>query len=159
MVSSEAPPSRTLPNIIITGTPGVGKSVHSQQLARDTTEGSSGPGLKVMSINDIVKEKECHEGWDAERGCWIVDEDKLLDAMEEKGVKENGGWIIDWHACDLFPKSWIDLVVVLRCAKTEVLWDRLKARYVIALSSTNWRPFIASLRPYSSCPHLLFVHG
>lgn len=91
-----------------------------------------------MSINDIVKEKECHEGWDEERGCWIVDEDKLLDAMEEKGVKEDGGWIIDWHACDLFPRSWIDLVVVLRCGKTEVLWDRLKARYVIcSLSSTT----------------------
>jgi len=36
--------------------------------------------------------------------------------------------LIDWHACDLFPKSWADLVVVLRCERTDVLWDRLKAR-------------------------------
>jgi len=36
--------------------------------------------------------------------------------------------LIDWHACDLFPKSWIDLVVVLRCQDTTVLYDRLSAR-------------------------------
>jgi AAA domain len=41
-----------------------------------------------------------------------------------------GGWLIDWHACDLFPQRWVDLVVVLRCGSTEVMWDRLKARYV-----------------------------
>jgi len=40
---------------------------------------------------------------------------------------KTGGYIIDWHACDLFPKSWIDLVVVVRCDST-LLYDRLKAR-------------------------------
>jgi adenylate kinase len=38
-----------------------------------------------------------------------------------------GGYLIDWHACDLFPASWIDLVVVLR-SDTAVLYDRLAAR-------------------------------
>lgn len=50
---------------------------------------------------------------------------QLLDAIEDE-VKQ-GGCIIDWHACDLFPKSWIDLVVVLR-VDTETLYDRLTAR-------------------------------
>ena len=50
-----------------------------------------------------------------------------MDEIEEQ-VKE-GGNIIDWHACDLFPKSWIDLVVVLR-VDSATLYDRLKARYV-----------------------------
>lgn len=44
----------------------------------------------------------------------------------EKDI-EAGGCIIDWHACDLFPKSWIDLVVVLRVDST-ALYDRLKSR-------------------------------
>lgn len=52
-----------------------------------------------------------------------------MDAIEDE-VKQ-GGYIIDWHACDLFPKSWIDLVVVLRVDST-LLYDRLKARYVLA---------------------------
>ncbi|KAK0626680.1 AAA domain-containing protein [Immersiella caudata] len=110
--------ARTSPNIIITGTPGVGKTSHAEQLAERT-------GLKHISINTIVKDRECHEGWDEEYQSWIVDEDKLLDAIEDE-VKQ-GGCIIDWHACDLFPKSWIDLVVVLR-VDTATLYDRLTAR-------------------------------
>ncbi|RQM04875.1 hypothetical protein DH86_00002664 [Scytalidium sp. 3C] len=109
---------RNLPNIIITGTPGVGKTTHCEVLAENT-------GLKHLAINDIVKERGCHDGYDEEYQSWIVDEDKLLDAIEDE-VKQ-GGYIIDWHACDLFPKSWIDLVVVLRVDSTQ-LYDRLKAR-------------------------------
>ncbi|OBT78488.1 hypothetical protein VF21_00979 [Pseudogymnoascus sp. 05NY08] len=109
---------RTKPNIIITGTPGVGKTTHCETLAASL-------GLKHLSINTIVKDRACHDGWDEEYQSWIVDEDKLLDEIEEE-VKL-GGYIIDWHACDLFPKSWIDLVVVLRVNST-ILYDRLKLR-------------------------------
>jgi adenylate kinase len=52
---------------------------------------------------------------------------KLLDAIEDEVLQ--GGYLIDWHACDLFPKSWIDLVVVLRCPSTAVHYDRLASRY------------------------------
>ena len=50
---------------------------------------------------------------------------QLLDALEDE--VRLGGCIIDWHACDLFPKSWIDLVIVLRTDSTK-LYDRLTAR-------------------------------
>ena len=50
---------------------------------------------------------------------------ELLDSIED--AVRQGGWVIDWHACDLFPKSWIDLVVVLRTNSSQ-LYDRLKAR-------------------------------
>lgn len=61
---------RPAPNIIITGTPGVGKTTHSEILAERT-------GLRHVSVNQIVKDKECHEGWDDEYQSWIVDEDKV----------------------------------------------------------------------------------
>lgn len=62
--------SRSLPNIIITGTPGVGKTSHCEMLAERT-------GLKHISVNQVVKDEECHEGWDEEYQSWIVDEDKV----------------------------------------------------------------------------------
>ncbi|KFY15914.1 hypothetical protein V492_01678 [Pseudogymnoascus sp. VKM F-4246] len=82
-------------------------------------------GMEHLSVNTVVKDRGCHDGWDEEFQSWIVDEDKLLDEIEEDVKK--GGYIIDWHACDLFPKSWIDLVVVLRVDST-ILYDRLKSR-------------------------------
>ena len=62
--------ARQNPNIIITGTPGVGKTTHAEQLARAT-------GFKHVSVNQIVKDEGFHEGKDEETGSWIVDEDKV----------------------------------------------------------------------------------
>ena len=61
---------RIQPNIIITGTPGVGKTCHCDVLAANA-------GLKHLSINQIVKDRSCYDGWDEEYKCWIVDEDKV----------------------------------------------------------------------------------
>ncbi|KAF2417994.1 P-loop containing nucleoside triphosphate hydrolase protein [Tothia fuscella] len=109
---------RKSPNIIVTGTPGVGKTSHAELLAEKT-------GLQHLAINKVAEEQNCYDGRDEELQTWIVDEDKLLDALEAEVPA--GGYILDWHACDLFPKSWIDLVVVLRCDST-VLYDRLTSR-------------------------------
>ncbi|KAF2763615.1 P-loop containing nucleoside triphosphate hydrolase protein [Teratosphaeria nubilosa] len=112
---------RTDPNIIITGTPGVGKTTHCLELAQRTH-------LHHLDINDVVKKHNIGEKSDDpdDPHVKIVDEDRLLDVIENE--LEEGGQIIDWHACDLFPPSLIDLVCVVRCAKTEILYDRLKGR-------------------------------
>jgi broad-specificity NMP kinase len=61
---------RTSPNVIVTGTPGVGKTVHCEQLAQDI-------GLKHLSVNQVAKERDCYESYDEERKSWVVDEDKV----------------------------------------------------------------------------------
>ena len=112
----------------MTGTPGVGKTTTITSLL---SLASSSYPLKHTSINDIVKSKDCHEGYDDEMQSYIVDEDKLLDELEKEldvDGEDEGGFILDWHACDLFPERWIDLVVVLRCEDTRVFHDRLRAR-------------------------------
>lgn len=79
---------RLLPNIIITGVPGVGKTVHCTQLTdADTTNAAAngGLGLKHLPINQIVKERKCHDGFDEELQSLIVDEDKVsADAIRER---------------------------------------------------------------------------
>lgn len=111
---------RTSPNIIITGTPGVGKTTHCEELAQRT-------GLHHLSINEVVKKHNIGETSNdpEDPQTKIVDEDRLLDCIEND--LEEGGQIIDWHACDLFPVSLIDLVCVIRC-DNKLLYDRLKAR-------------------------------
>lgn len=82
--------ARTKPNIIITGTPGVGKTTHCELLA-------SSLGLKHLSINHIVKDRGCHDGWDEEYQSWIVDEDKVrsysLGSMKKIFV-QGLSWIV-----------------------------------------------------------------
>ena len=111
---------RTEPNIIITGTPGTGKTSHAEELATKT-------GLHHLSVNDVVKKHNIGEASDDpdDPNLQIVDEDRLLDCVEND--LEEGGQIIDWHACDLFPPSMIDLVCVIRC-DNQLLYDRLSAR-------------------------------
>lgn len=48
----------------------MGKTTHCESLAEST-------GLKHLSVNDVVKERGCHDGFDEEFGSWIVDEDKV----------------------------------------------------------------------------------
>jgi len=64
-------PMRLQPNIIVTGTPGVGKTTHCEMLAAQT-------GLKHMSINQVARERDCFDGKDEELGSDLVDEDKVL---------------------------------------------------------------------------------
>jgi Predicted nucleotide kinase (related to CMP and AMP kinases) len=61
---------RTAPNVIVTGTPGVGKTVHCEQLAQDL-------GLKHLSVNQVAKDRDCYEEYDEERKSWVVDDDKV----------------------------------------------------------------------------------
>ncbi len=127
---SLAPRARRNPNIIITGTPGTGKTTHCEALAARIAAGTDAAlaELRHIAVNDVVRERGCHDGWDAEFQSWIVDEDRLLDELEPELTSARGGCIVDWHACDLFPESSVDLVVVLT-ADTESLYDRLVERY------------------------------
>ncbi|KAL2607746.1 hypothetical protein R1flu_026319 [Riccia fluitans] len=106
------------PNILVTGTPGTGKTSTCALLAQATR-------LKHVNIGELVKEKELHDGWDDQLLCHIINEDLVCDHLEEQ--MSAGGNVVDYHGCDFFPERWFDLVVVLQ-AKTAVLYDRLANR-------------------------------
>ncbi|KAI0000656.1 P-loop containing nucleoside triphosphate hydrolase protein [Russula compacta] len=112
---------RSLPVIVITGTPGTGKTTHAQLLVEHSTV-----PLQHINISELVVQKKLHDGFDEEWQSYIVDEDKVVDELQPL-VNAGGGLVLDWHTCDAFPESWIDLVVVLRCNHTQ-LWERLEAR-------------------------------
>lgn len=64
--------SKHAPVILITGTPGTGKTTHAQLVA----EQSPIP-MRHISVGELVKEKGLQEGYDEEWQSYTVDEDKV----------------------------------------------------------------------------------
>ena len=60
------------PVIIITGTPGTGKTTHAQLLVNE-----SPIPLKNISVSDWVKERGLFEEYDQEWQSYTVDEDRV----------------------------------------------------------------------------------
>ena len=118
MASFEAPSGGKLPNILVTGTPGTGKTSTGEAAAERL-------GLRYVNVGEVVKTHKCFEGRDEEFDTYILDEDKLCDALEP--LLSEGGCLVDFHSPEVFPERWFELVLVLR-SDTEVLFDRLTAR-------------------------------
>ncbi|XP_011494333.1 PREDICTED: adenylate kinase isoenzyme 6 [Ceratosolen solmsi marchali] len=106
------------PNILITGTPGVGKSELSRLLSERTN-------LIWLDVSKLAVDNKCLESYDQNYQCQILNEDKLLDLMEPMMCE--GGKIVDYHGVDFFPERWFDIVFVLRTNNT-ILYDRLDSR-------------------------------
>ncbi|MDI3473959.1 MAG: adenylate kinase [Candidatus Woesearchaeota archaeon] len=104
--------------ILISGTPGTGKSELAKKVAKS---------INALNINitDFVKDHELSDGYDEVRECLIVDEEKLSNFVSDwlKSINKKDV-IIEGHLAH-FIKG--DLVVVIRCSVDE-LYKRLKAR-------------------------------
>uniref|UniRef100_A0A1I7T4A7 Adenylate kinase isoenzyme 6 homolog n=1 Tax=Caenorhabditis tropicalis TaxID=1561998 RepID=A0A1I7T4A7_9PELO len=119
-ISMATPETRRKPNILITGSPGTGKSTLGQQVAEKL-------GFEFIEISKEVRENQLQGEFDEQYNCHVLDEDKLLDHISERMDSDDGGIVVDYHGCDLFPERWFDVVVVLRCS-TEKHYDRLQTR-------------------------------
>uniref|UniRef100_A0A0E0HZG7 Adenylate kinase n=1 Tax=Oryza nivara TaxID=4536 RepID=A0A0E0HZG7_ORYNI len=72
---------RTRPNVLVTGTPGTGKTTTCSLLA-DAVD------LRHINIGDLVREKSLHDGWDEELECHIINEDLMLLEEARESYKE-----------------------------------------------------------------------
>ncbi|KAK4440772.1 Adenylate kinase isoenzyme 6 [Sesamum alatum] len=124
---------RERPNILITGTPGTGKTTTSSALAEATN-------LRHINVGDLVKEKNLHDGWDEEFECYVINEDLVCDELED--LMEEGGNILDHHGCDFFPErvyTGKKLSNNIECEIFQVLLEEAKDSYpediVVALRS------------------------
>ena len=111
--------SKSLPVILVTGTPGTGKSTLSQRLSKEVE------GMEWINVGDFAREKGHLGDYDEEYEAHELEEEGLLDDLEARVA--SGGLVLDHHVTDFFPERYFDAVFVLRTDNT-VLHDRLQER-------------------------------
>lgn len=78
---------RSRPNVLVTGTPGCGKTSLCAEVASQT-------GYQHIIVGDWVKEKNLHSGWDDEYQCYILDDDKVGARSDEEMTAAWG--LVSW---------------------------------------------------------------
>ena len=109
--------------IIITGTPGTGKSTLAQLIGRQL-------GFQRIDVNALIDRKQLCEDYDEARQCRIVDIEKLnreLIALSTEAGEKKENLVIDSHLSQHLPRKYVDLCIVTRC-DLKVLQERLAAR-------------------------------
>ena len=110
--------------IIISGTPGTGKTTISNNLCNYINAG-------VISLNELILDQNYVLEYDQERETSIIDEEKLNKNMEHI-IKDYSKSSVDYliiesHFTDIISEGYMDFVIILRCHPDE-LYARLKKR-------------------------------
>ena len=90
--------SRSNPNILVTGTPGVGKSRFSELLRTKL-------GVKVINIGQFAKDNNFLGDWDEEYQSHELKEDDLLDKLENDVGRGDGGYVVEHHVPEVVGTS------------------------------------------------------
>nr|WP_303647725.1 adenylate kinase family protein [Haloarchaeobius sp. HME9146] len=97
--------------VVVTGTPGTGKTTATDLLADDAA-GDYDVSLDMVHLNEVIEAEELYEEVDEERDSVVVD----LDALEE-WVGDRDDVVLDSHLSHYLDA---DRVVVLRCEPAEL---------------------------------------
>ncbi len=105
--------------IVITGTPGVGKSTLARVLAAKL-------GWERLDLH--AHYKKISVGYDARKHCYVVDVRKLEKLVREKLKTSGKGLILDSHIAHLLPRRLVRLCIVLVCSDLKLILRWLKRR-------------------------------
>ena len=105
--------------IIVTGTPGTGKTTIAKALAKDLK-------FTYIDVNEVIDKNKLKERKDQKRDTYIVDEKKLAKALMEI-IKEKKDLVIDSHMAHCLEKKYVDFCIVTKC-ELKRLKQRLEKR-------------------------------
>jgi adenylate kinase len=105
--------------IVVTGTPGVGKTTVSKLIAQQK-------GFRIIELNALAKEGRI-EGKDPERDAMIVKPRAIMAALKKilKGSRDT--FLIEGHFGEIVPQEYVKLAIVIRI-DPELLKERLAER-------------------------------
>ncbi|MBI2151108.1 ABC transporter permease [Candidatus Woesearchaeota archaeon] len=105
--------------IILTGTPGTGKSTLALRLSKL---------LKIPRFDLHKHYREVSSTFDKKKDCYVIDIKKLEKVLIEKLNKGEKGYILDTHLSHLLPAKLVSVCIVLTCSNLKELERRLKRR-------------------------------
>lgn len=95
--------------IVVTGTPGTGKTAFSKKLAREI-------GADYVPLTQLVSEEKLYTSFDRERMSWVVNLRRVQRTLIRLLSQERGWVIVDTHIPGgIVAKSSLRAVFVLRC--------------------------------------------
>ena len=111
--------------IIVTGTPGTGKTTLSKKLAKKLK-------YYYFDVNKFIAKNKLYGGYDKKRKTKIVDVKKLNELFinylnQSKKNRKIKGIIIDSHLSHYLPKKYVDFCIITKCGIKE-LNKRLKKK-------------------------------
>ena len=105
--------------LILTGTPGTGKSTLAKKLAGKL-------GFDRLDLHHYYRQLSV--GYNRQKQCYDIDVKKLEKLVREKLSSSKKGLILDSHLAHLLPKKLVTLCLVLTCSDLKQLQRRLKKR-------------------------------
>ena len=105
--------------IIITGTPGTGKSTLAHYLSKQ---------LHLFHLDLHHYHKLLAMTYNQKKHCYDLDYHKVVSLVRQELQRHPQDIIIDSHIAHLLPKSLVRLCIVLTCSNLKVLTQRLHKR-------------------------------
>lgn len=106
--------------IIVTGTPGTGKTTVAMRLAKKL-------GYLYVDVNKIISREKLSTGYDRKKKCKVVDENKLSKVLVKMIKNSEQGLVIDSHLSHYLPSDVVDVCFVTKC-NLKLLKRRMKRR-------------------------------
>lgn len=105
--------------IIVSGTPGTGKTTFAKKLAKKLN-------YKYLDVKEIIRKNKLSEGYDKKRATDIIDIKKLNKVIIEI-LKKETNIVIDSHLSHYLPKKYVEKCYITKCP-LPVLKKRLEER-------------------------------
>lgn len=102
--------------ILLSGTPGVGKTTISDLLRLKE--------YSVMNLNDFIIQHGLYFGYDYSRESVIIDENVLKIEIEKELEQYPGLLFIEGHTSEIVPMEFVKFAFILRC-NPSILRERL----------------------------------
>ncbi len=99
--------------IIVSGTPGTGKTELAKALARKLS-------YKYIDVNKLIHDNNLSDGYDKKKECEIVDTEKLSKFLVDFINKSKQNLVIDSHLAHYLPKKYTDLCIITKCELKEL---------------------------------------